>query len=221
MTALADEIRSALTDAADPERAPAMAAYMKSAMPYLGVARPRVRQLARSIARQHEGGDLEARVADVEDLWGEAVFREERYAAQDLLAVPPARGRVELLALHEHVARTGAWWDHVDEQAHRVAETLAAHPAEVAAAMRRWSGDESLWVRRLAIIGQLGTKTAVDRRLLTDVIEPNLEHPDFFIRKAIGWALREVARHDPAWVREFVETRPLSPLSRREALKHL
>jgi 3-methyladenine DNA glycosylase AlkD len=218
-SALVEGIRTELRAAADPERAPAMAAYMKSTMPYLGVGRPMVRRIARTAARG-SGDDLAARVADVRDLWEQATFREERYAAQDLLAIAPARARPELLDLHEHIARSGAWWDHVDEQAHRVAETLDAQP-EVATTMRHWSTDESLWVRRLAIIGQLGRKERVDRDLLTDVIEPNLADPEFFIRKAIGWALREFARHDPAWVRTFADSHPLSPLSRREALKHL
>jgi len=194
---------------------------MKSAMPYRGVGRPQVRRLARSIARVHGDDTLEVRVADVRTLWDEADFREERYAAQDLLGVAPARARVELLDLHEYIARTGAWWDLVDEQTHRVAETLDEHPVEVAAAMRRWSTDDSFWVRRLAIIGQLGRKERIDRELLTEVIEPNIGDSEFFIRKAIGWALREVARHDPDWVRTFADSRPLSPLSRREALKHL
>ena len=78
-----------------------------------------------------------------------------------------------------------------------------------------------LWLRRLAILSQLGRRDRVDLALLADVIEPNTADPEFFIRKAIGWALREVARVDPAWVRTFVEEHELSPLSRREALKHL
>jgi 3-methyladenine DNA glycosylase AlkD len=78
-----------------------------------------------------------------------------------------------------------------------------------------------MWLRRLAILAQLGRRDHVDRELLAAVIEPNVADPEFFVRKAIGWALREVARHDPDWVRTFVETHPLSPLSRREALKHL
>lgn len=196
-----------------------MAAYMKSTMPFRGVTRPQVRKIARALAKANPA-DLKARVEDIRELWDHASFREERYAAQDLLALAPAKGRLELLDLHEHIARTGAWWDYTDEQAHRVAETLNAHPS-VAEAMRRWSVDESFWVRRLAIIGQLGRRGETDRSLLAEAIEPNLEDSEFFIRKAIGWALRDFARQDPEWVRSYVEANPLSPLSRREALKHL
>jgi 3-methyladenine DNA glycosylase AlkD len=197
-----------------------MAAYMKSAMRYRGVIRPQVRRIARAAARAVATPDVESRVAEVRALWDEADFREERYAAQDLLALAPAKGRLDLLELHEYIARSGAWWDHTDEQAHRVTETLEDHP-EVATTMRRWSTDDSFWVRRLAIIGQLGRRDRVDRDLLADVIAPNLSETDFFIRKAIGWALRDLARHDPQWVRDYVATHDLAPLSRREALKHL
>jgi 3-methyladenine DNA glycosylase AlkD len=78
-----------------------------------------------------------------------------------------------------------------------------------------------MWVRRLAILSQLGRRDRVDRALLADVIEPNRADGEFFIRKAIGWALREYARVDPDWVREYVAGHELSALTRREALKHL
>ena len=142
-------------------------------------------------------------------------------AATALTALPIARGSLELLPLYEHMAVTGAWWDHVDEVAHRIADLHDAHPDEAAAIVRRWSTSDDLWMRRLSILSQLGRKDRVDRELLADVIEPNLADTEFFIRKAIGWALREVARVDPAWVQDFVDRHELSPLSRREALKHL
>lgn len=196
-----------------------MAAYMKSTMPYRGVSRPQVRRIARAIARA-DRADICVRVSQVRSLWDQAEFREERYAAQDLLAIAPTKAQIELLDLHEYIARSGAWWDYTDEQAHRVTETLEEHP-EVAMTMRRWCADDSIWVRRLAIIGQLGRRDRVDLELLSDVIEPNLGETEFFLRKAIGWALRDVARHDPEWVRGYVDSHSLAPLSRREALKHL
>lgn len=129
--------------------------------------------------------------------------------------------QVEALDLYQHFLRTGAWWDLVDETSHAVGAVLLAHPDE-ADRMRRWARDEDLWVRRSAIICQLQHKDRTDQLLLADVIEANQNDPEFFIRKAIGWALRDFARTDPAWVRDFVDARPgLSPLSRREALKHL
>jgi 3-methyladenine DNA glycosylase AlkD len=200
-----------------------MAAYMKvaerGALPYLGVRRPDLRAIVRAAAR--DTTDSTALVTAVRDLWESAAYAEERYAAQDLLGLPWARGRLDLLDLHRHMALTGAWWDVVDEVAHRIGDLTITHPDEMGLVLRAWSTDPSRWLRRLAILGQLRRRDAVDLDLLADVIEPNLADPEFFVRKAIGWALRDVARHHPDWVRTFVETHDLSPLSRREALKHL
>jgi 3-methyladenine DNA glycosylase AlkD len=224
VTGLVEQVRAELHAAADPERAPAMAAYMKSAetgnLPFLGIRRPEVRRIVRAATRV-QPGDAADFTAAARDLWDAAEFREERYAAQDLLALRWSFGRLELLDLHRHMAVTGAWWDHVDEVAHRIGDLRATHPAQMDPVLRAWSQDSSMWLRRLAILGQLGRRDQLDLVLLADVIEPNLADPEFFIRKAIGWALRDAARQHPAWVRRFVETHPLSALSRREALKHL
>ena len=108
-----------------------------------------------------------------------------------------------------------------DELAHRLADLHDARPDETAALARRWSRDDDFWIRRIAILSQLGRGARLDPQLLADVIAPNLGDREFFIRKAIGWALREYARVDPRWVGAFAATHELSPLSRREALKHL
>lgn len=219
-SALANEIREALRAAADPALAPGQQAYMKSAMPFLGVRVPDARRLATQAARGIVDVD-ELRDAAL-DLWRASGYREERYAAQALMALKPLRGRLDLLDVHEEMIRTGAWWDHVDEVAHRLADLLDSHPDELPVELRVWADDEDLWIRRAAIIAQLQRRDRVDHGLLSDVIEANLGDEEFFIRKAIGWALRDHARADPDWVRAFVDAHPsLSPLSRREALKHL
>ena len=218
---LVTEIRRVLREHADPALAPGQQAYMKSSIPFLGVRVPEVRRLAKAAARTTPPADLEDLERAVRDLWDGATHREERYAATELTGLRLVRGRLELLPLYEHIAVSGAWWDHVDEVAHRIADLHDAHPEPTARAVRRWGASSDLWLRRLAIISQLGRRDRVDRALLVDVIEPNMADPEFFIRKAIGWALREVARVDPSWVRTFVDEHELSPLSRREALKHL
>ena len=219
MTTLATTIRSALADAADPERAAGQQAYMKSTMPFRGVSLPHVRTAVRAAATGERDPAI-LRTSALE-LWDEARFREDRYAAMALLALRPARGDLAIVPLIEHMVRTGRWWDFTDDLAPRVAELHDAQPAATAALVRRWSTDDDMWVRRIAIISQLGRRDRVDAALLSDVITPNLADPEFFIRKAIGWALREYARVAPAWVAAFVAERPLSPLSRREALKHI
>jgi 3-methyladenine DNA glycosylase AlkD len=218
---LVDTIRSLLREHADPELAPGQQAYMKSPMPFLGVRLPEVRRLAKSAARSSPPADIDDLERCVRRLWDEATYREERYAASELTALRLARGRLELLPLYEHIAVTGAWWDHVDDIAHRIADLHEMHPGPTAPSVRRWSTSDDMWLRRLAILSQLGRRDRVDRGLLVDVIEPNISDPEFFIRKAIGWALREVARVDPGWVQTFADEHKLSQLSRREALKHL
>ena len=221
MDDLVATVRRLLHEHADPSLAPGQQAYMKSSMPFLGVRVPEVRRLTKVAARSNPPADLDELERVARTLWDDATHREERYAATGLTGLRIAAGRLELLPLHEHMAVTGAWWDHVDEVAHRIADLHDAHPGPTAEVVRRWATSGDLWLRRLAILSQLGRRDRVDLTLLTEVIEPNTDDPEFFIRKAIGWALREVARVNPAWVRDFVEDHELSPLSRREALKHL
>ena len=221
MDDLVDVVRRTLRDHADPSLAPGQQAYMKSTMPFLGVRVPEVRRLTRAAARSSPPTDLEDLERTVRDLWDGATHREERYAATELTGLRLAIGRLELLPLYEHIAVTGAWWDHVDEVAHRIADLHDLHPEPTAEAVRRWATSSDMWLRRLAIISQLGRRDRVDRAVLVDVIEPNLADPEFFIRKAVGWALRDLARIDPDWVQTFADEHELSPLSRREALKHL
>lgn len=219
---LISTIHDALRDAADAERAPRMQAYMKSSMPYRGVSLPAVRAIAKTAARAHPPLTLDELETAVRTLWDEAEFREERYAASELLGEKIAAGQLDLVPLYEHLATTGAWWDHVDALSQRITVLHDTHPVETAAIVRHWSVDDDMWLRRLAIISQLGRKDRVDTELLTEVIEPNIDDREFFIRKAIGWALRQHARVDPEWVRSFVaEHENLSGLSKREALKHL
>lgn len=219
MSTLADDIRSALRTAADPTLALAQQAYMKSAMPFLGVRVPETRRITRTLAKGQT--DAAALRATALELWDAASHREERYAAMTLLALRPLRGDPALIPVVEHMVRTGQWWDYTDEVAHRMAELLDIRPNETAEVIRRWSRDDDFWMRRVAIISQLGRGSRLDRQLLDDVIVPNIADPEFFIRKAIGWAMRELARVDPEWVREYAATHELSPLSRREALKHV
>jgi 3-methyladenine DNA glycosylase AlkD len=218
-------IRAELRAAADPARAPQMQAYMKSEMPYLGVSVPAVRAITRRIERSRPITAQAALIDTVRLLWRAAGFREERYAATALTGTARAarlRG-MELLDLYREMITTGAWWDHVDEVSHRVGDLYTAFPKPMRAVLLSWGSAEDIWLRRSAIISQLGAKENTDTTLLGAVVDANLDRTEFFLRKAIGWALREYARTDPGWVRAFVTDREseLSALSRREALKHL
>jgi 3-methyladenine DNA glycosylase AlkD len=196
---------------------------MKSVTPYLGVRVPIVRKLARRETRLRPFADQVAVVDTVRALWHGAEYREERYASMALLDTPSARAlrTPELLSTLQDMIVTGAWWDYVDELAHRVGELLSGWPTQVRPNLVIWAKHEDRWLRRASIICQLGSGDLVDTDLLTFTIEASADESDFFLRKAIGWALRDYARTDPDWVRSFVNGRQLSPLSRREALKHI
>jgi 3-methyladenine DNA glycosylase AlkD len=192
---------------------------MKSDMPYLGVRMPDLRRAWRTVLAAHTLEDGAALEAAVSELWDRAGFREERYTAIALLDRYP---HLVSLALLERLVVEGAWWDYVDNLARQVGRLLRRDPT-IGAAMRRWSADANVWRRRVSIICQLGFKGETDLALLYDCIEPNLDDREFFIRKAIGWALRDYAWHNPAEVDRYVrehESR-LSGLSRREATRNL
>ncbi|ANR62015.1 hypothetical protein C627_05165 [Corynebacterium glutamicum ZL-6] len=146
----------------------------------------------------------------VSDCFG-AAEREYQYVACDHIN----RVGITDLGFAKALVQTKSWWDTVDSLAKPIG---ANHDDDL---MKTWALDEDFWVRRIAIIHQLGRKKNTDAALLAWIIEQNLGSSEFFINKAIGWALRDFARHDPSWVRAFVDATDLSPLSRREALKNI
>ena len=219
-------IRRALRDAADPARAPAMQAYMKSAMPYRGVGTTLLRQALRPLFKAHQLQSFEEWRDTVLALWRGARYREERYAAIGLCGHSAYRPfqTLEALPMYEEMILTGAWWDFVDSIAsHRIGGLLRQYPAKMAVILRTWAVDEDIWKRRAAILAQLGFKAETDLKLLYDCIRPSLDRPEFFLRKGIGWALRQHAHTDAREVLRYVRRHEalLSPLSRREALKNL
>lgn len=225
-------VRSTLAAAGDPARAQGQQRYMKSTLPYHGLTTPQLRALLRPIFADpaYRITDRPAWDATVRALWDGATHREQRYAATALAGHRHYRQWQDrdTLELYRHLIVTGAWWDHVDDiAAHLVGPILRADHPGVAPVMRRWAGAEDLWLRRTAILCQLGAKTETDTTLLEACITVNLVDSryggEFFIRKAVGWALRDYARTDAAWVRDFLTRHDarLSPLSRREGSKHL
>lgn len=216
-------VRRALRERADPVRGAGAQAYMKSTMPCLGVRVPEVRRIAAAAVAGTPFASAGQLRATVLGLWRNAAAREERYAAIDLTGAPLAAGDMLMLPVYEEMIRSGAWWDFVDPVAMRLCGLLQANREEMSAVLVRWSSDPDFWIRRAAILSQLKAKAATDTVLLSQVLETNMADPEFFIRKAIGWALREYSKTAPEWVAAFVaeHAATLSSLSRREAVRRL
>ena len=226
MNPMRDALLEELRAAADPARAQGQQAYMKSAMPFFGVTVPEVRRIASSLVRERPFADVDAWQDTLLDIWRRAAKREERYAAVEILNHARHRRWVtpSVFPTIEELVVTGAWWDFVDAIASRAVGTaLANDPADVAALLRTWSVDPNIWKRRTAILAQLKRGLNTDRVLLFDLIEPSIGDSEFFLRKAIGWALRAYSKVAPDAVVAYVaaNTERLSPLTKREGLKAL
>jgi len=223
---LAGAVRSALRRVADPAKAAPMQAYAKSSMPYLGVTAVPIRKVCREVFADVEFPTAAAWRRAVLGLWRGARFREERYCAIELAGIRRFDGFQDMAALpmYEEIIVTGAWWDYVDGIAgHRLGTLLRRFPREMRKEMLAWSRSDDMWKRRSAILCQLTFKRDTDLELLYATIEPALSSREFFLRKAIGWALRQYAWTDPKEVRRYVREheKRLSPLSKREALKNI
>jgi 3-methyladenine DNA glycosylase AlkD len=219
-------LRRELANAADPAKAPGMQAYMKSQMPYLGVLAVPLRKTVKAAAAAHPMASFDDWRDTLLELWRKARHREERYAAIELTGYPRYREfrTLDALPMYEEMIASGAWWDYVDTLAsHRIGELLRRYPAEMNSILRQWATCDDLWKRRSAILAQLQFKRDTDLKLLYDCIRPSLASPEFFLRKGIGWALRQYAWTDPREIQRYVRKyeAQLSPLTRREALKNV
>jgi 3-methyladenine DNA glycosylase AlkD len=185
-------LRAELTRARNPEKAAPMQAYMKSTMPYFGIQTPELRGICSRLFAAHPIKGVEEWRDTCLWIWREAQFREERYAAIGLTGFWLYREfqTLKTLAMYEEMIVTGAWWDFVDSIAsNRLGALLRSYPGRMRKTMLKWSRCGDMWKRRSAIICQLGFKGDTDLDLLYACIEPSLESKEFFLQKAIGWAL--------------------------------
>jgi 3-methyladenine DNA glycosylase AlkD len=223
---LVSAVRAGLEKAADPVKAPQMQAYMKSDMPYRGVSSALQKALWRQFFRAHRLDSADEWRQVVLELWRGASYREERYAAIGLSDVKAyaAYRTMASLPMFEEMIVTGAWWDYVDAIAsHQIGDILRAEPRRMKPLMRRWASGRDMWKRRAAILCQLGCKRDTDLDLLYACIEPSVDSKEFFLRKAIGWALRQYAWTDAREIRRYLKANQgrLSPLSVREASRNI
>ena len=219
---LVTHLRSAMQDAADPAKAPSMRAYMKTDQPFYGVQATPRRKIFRAAIKLHPIRSRAEYAAAIRDLWG-GVHREEMYLALDLAERVKAYRDIDAWPLFVDLMRTASNWDTLDWIAATLLGDLLGKHREKEAEVRAWRDDPNLWVRRTSLLVHLKHKTDTNVPLLAETILHLAHETDFFIRKAIGWNLREYAKTDPDWVRTFVAEHAdqLSGLSKREALKNL
>ncbi len=218
-------VEAALAPLGSDERRAPMQAYMKGRFAFLGVQTPPRRAatmpLIRALGTPESAWLLDTAAA----LW-QRPEREYQYVAVDLLARHHRQLRLEHVPALLVLARDKAWWDSVDGLAGVVGDVVCAARRDTAAAQTVMDAalvHADFWLRRIAMLHQLGWRADTDVGRLFDYARRLAPEPEFFIRKAIGWALRDYARHDAAAVRGFVAQMgaALSPLSRREAMKHI
>jgi hypothetical protein len=192
---------------ADPEVAAGQKAYMRGKFEFLGVKTPDRRRASKSFIAVHDP-------QVVPDLWAEPE-REFQYVGADMLWAKASQLSSTDVEWLGGFVQQKSWWDTVDALAKTIGQVATAQQ------MLAWSVADNLWLRRVAIIHQLRRKASTDTALLARIIVNNVGSTEFYINKAIGWALREYSKTDADWVREFVATHELSRLSQREALKRL
>lgn len=223
-SAAADEVERLLRELARPERAEAERRYLKSSLLHLGVSVPAIRRTAVSFAKEHEDLDRPGLLAFAEALWAEPIH-ERRMAAVELLAERADLLRPGDLHLVERLIRESRTWALVDPLAIQVAGSLIERHPRLARTLDLWAGDPDLWVRRAAMLALIpGLRAgAGDLDRFLGYADAMLEEREFFIRKAIGWVLRETAKRRPAGVAEWLEPRAAraSGVTLREAVKPL
>jgi 3-methyladenine DNA glycosylase AlkD len=208
--------------ARDPVRAGPVAAYMRDQFPFLGIPAPTQRALSRTVvAGLHAPAEADLRTVALA-CW-ELDEREYQYFACDWLRTHVSVPGPGFLTTVGTLITTKSWWDTVDPLATRVVGGLVRRHPQLVAEMDAWSAEQNLWLVRTAILHQLHYGAETDEDRLFDYCTRQAGHRDFFVRKAIGWALRQYARTEPAAVTRYVAGHRdrLSPLSVREATKHL
>lgn len=216
---LTQSILDEYANAADPERAGPMKKYMRDQFGFFGISSPNRKLISSGYFRNFKITDSDELKRIVQELWSKPQ-RECQYFAMELLAK-----KVQLLGekdaeFIEQLVINKSWWDTVDFISSNVAGPwLKKHPGLIRNVTGRWNRSDNLWLQRMSLLFQLKYKNMTDTGLMEKYIRNLSSSKEFFIRKAIGWLLREYSKTNPGWVEDFVEREPLSPLSKKEALK--
>ena len=212
-------ITEALRDLADADNAFSMRKYMREKYPFLGVKKPERQEVFKHFYKLHGASQDWFEVS--KELFA-MPEREFHYVAMEYVKQAKKSWDKRLPALCEQWVGEDSWWDVVDFLAPQIlGPYFLQFPAERDQWIEHWLNSGNFWLQRFCLIFSLGYKDKTDTVLLAKTIQALSGSKEFFIQKAIGWALRQYARTDPEWVMDFVGNNALAPLSKREALKHL
>lgn len=208
-------------EVSNPHRAKAMSAYMKNHFEFFGIPSPERKLIQADWFNSFKIKNLDELISLVTQLWN-LPQREYHYVAIELLARNKKLWSEDCAVFFEDLLVTHAWWDSVDTLSSQVIGPFFKKFPEVKFQyLELWKNSSIFWLRRVCIIHQLSYKRDTDLDILTEMILLNSDSNEFFIKKAIGWALRQYAKTDPEWVLRFVDLNPLKNLSKTEAVKNI
>lgn len=203
------------------ERALQQQRYTKSSLPYFGIPKPEITAIAKRLAKAFPPKDHDEYAKTILYLFNNAQRREIWYSALDYAMVHKKYIIPESIPTYLEIIRFAAWWDIVDTVADHLVGKALLKTDDIQSNLKLWIHDEHMWIRRTALIAQLKYKSKTNINILAYCITTTMHEKEFFIRKAIGWALRQYSYTNPEWVIQFIEEHRahLSPLSIREGLK--
>ncbi len=192
---------------------------MKNQFPFFGLTAGERKELQKPFLTKAQLPPKEEVAGIVKELWKQPQ-RECQYFAQELAFKYHRKVEKEDIALYEYMVTHKSWWDTVDFiAANLMGAYFKRFPEQRNTYVQKWLESNNMWLQRSALLFQLKYKDQLDTALLSETIQPLLGSKAFFINKAIGWVLREYSKTNPQWVRDFVQSHELAPLSRKEALR--
>ncbi len=214
-----NKLSAAFQQKANPEYAARSKSYMRNQYEFFGLRAPQQRELWKVFLKTHDLPDMKDLPELIKILW-EKPEREFQRFGMGLLEKYSKKVDKDFIGIYEFMVINKSWWDTVDMIAsHLVGTHYKRFPSLVPEYTEKWMASGNFWLQRTALLFQLKYKTQTDVDLMFDLIKRLSHEKEFFIRKAIGWILREYSKTDPQAVIHFVENNQLSHLSKTEALK--
>ena len=202
------------------EQAQKMSKYMLNKFEYIGIKTPERREIFKNFFKEYKNEE-KIDWEFVNKCW-ENKYREFQYVAADYLKNTKDKLTIDDIPKFKQLILKKSWWDTIDNLDMTIG-ALALKDSNVNKILLEWSLDENIWLRRIAIDHQLLRKEKTNTELLEKILKNNLGQAEFFINKAIGWALRDYSKTNPEWVKNFIEENKekMAKLSIKEASKYL